>query len=491
MPRFSLYETLFPRNDAAKNVQPPASTKPVVPVVARAVVPSVPAENRAAITADDGVPKGKRSYQLSDPHFWHYFSMGATNLAGMDVTHRSAFESSPFFSAVRYVAEGVAMLDRKVKHMVEGRIRDAFEHPLYGFFTGPKAHPYYTWNSFLNALITNGFLGNGYGLIHRDPRTWRPVSIEHIPSMFCYPEFDDLGNLWYVITGSINGKTIIRRVPHTEMIHVKGPSLDGIVGFDTTITHQTTLATSLARHEYENSVMGSQARPSIAIKMAQALESEKEAETIEDNLVRRMGGTKKAGRPLVLDADQDVQYLQWSPLEAALDALARLNVEDVSRITKVPRDLLGLDTNGTNSARVQRHNDFLLHALSPWIEQIQDEFAFKLFYTQESTRREVWFEFDSSMYVALDKAAQSEMLVNEVAGSIRTPNEAREVLGLDPKDGGDELMVDINLLPMSKAVEVALAKYLSSAGEKARADEANNKTDLEDEPETEQPEQDA
>ena len=30
-------------------------------------------------------------------------------------------------------------------------------------------------------------------------------------------------------------------------------------------------------------------------------------------------------------------------------------------------------------------------------------------------------------------------------------------------------MVDINLLPISKAVEVALAKYLSSKGEQARA----------------------
>ena len=52
-------------------------------------------------------------------------------------------------------------------------------------------------------------------------------------------------------------------------------------------------------------------------------------------------------------------------------------------------------------------------------------------------------------------------------------------------------MVDINLLPISKAVEVALAKYLSSKGEQARAsasaastdsEDANNQNDTENEP---------
>src|SRR5690606_37005383 len=124
--------------------------------------------------------------------------------------------------------------------------------------------------------------------------------------------------------------------------------------------------------------------------------------------------TENAGRPLILDAGQKVQYIQWSPLEAALDKLAALNVEDVCRITKVPRDFLALDTHGTYGAGVQRSKDLLLHAYSPWIEKIQEEFNRKLFWQSEARGRRVYFEFDTGMYVGLDKEAESKMLVEEV-----------------------------------------------------------------------------
>lgn len=426
----------------------------------------------------------KRSITLADQNFWRYFNLGAQNLANVTVNTESTLSTPPFFCAVRYIAEGVAMLDRTVKRRTETGIEDATDHPLWNFFVGPRPHPHHTWTDFLCALLTNACIGNGYARIHWDEWTMRPRYLEHIPQIFCRPDFDTNGTLWYIITGTIAGSVVTERLPPTDIIHIKGPSLNGILGLDTTILHERTHATGISRQQYENSVMGKQARPSIAIQQKEALESEKEAETIEDNIMRRLGGSEKAGRPLVLDAGQTVQYLQWSPLEAALEKLAALNVEDVARITKVPRDLLALDTHGTYGAGVQRSKDFLLHCLSPWIEKVQEEINSRVFHYSESAGRQVYFEYDTSMYVGLDKETQSKILVEEVRGTIRTPNEARAILGLDAQPLGDELLVDINLLPISKAVEVALAKYLSSEGEKKRgeAEGGQPKKDTENEP---------
>ena len=430
--------------------------------------------------------KEKRSISLSDPRFWSYFGLGNTSLANVDVTQHTSLGVPPFFCAVRYIVEGVAMLDRNVKRTTIAGVEDAKGHPVWQWMNY-KPHPHYTWFDLICALLTNACLGNGYARIHWDYSTMRPMYLEHIPSIFCRPEYDYSGNLWYVITGNVNGRTVIERLPPTDIIHIKGLSLDGILGLDVTVTHQATMATGIARQQYTESVLGKGARPSIAIKQEEQLESPEEAANIEENLMRRIGGTEQAGRPLVLDAGQEIQYIQWSPLEAALEALAALNVEDVARITKVPRDLLALDTHGTYGAGVQRSQDFLTHCLGPWNEKIQEEFNTKLFHHSEAVTKSVYFKFDVAMYLALDKKAESEMLAREVAGTIRTPNEARAVKGLPPKEGGDQLMIDINLLPINQAVEVALAKYLSSVGEKGRNEQqqqqaSNNKTDGENEP---------
>ena len=439
-------------------------------------------------------PTEKRSITLADPRFWAYFGLGSQNLANVDVNINTSLSLPPFFCAVRYISEGVAMLDRKVKQRTADGLKDADTHPLWDFFVSPRPHPYYTWSQFICALLTNACIGNGYALIHWDYSEMRPMYLEHIPNIFCKPEFDCDGRHWNIISGNINGSAISRRVPPTDIIHIKGLSIDGVLGYDATVMHENTMATGISRQVYENSVMGKQARPSIAIQQMEALESADEAATIEENIMRRIGGAENAGRPLVLDAGQTVQYLQWSPLEAALDKLAALNIEDVARITKVPRDLLALDTHGTYGAGVQRSKDFLLHCLSPWIEQIQEEFCSKLFWTMEARGQQVFFEFDTAMYVGLDKEAESKMLVEEVRGTIRTPNEARAIKGLPAAPDGDELMVDINLLPMSKAVEIALAKYLSAQGEKLRGQSDNKSADTnpngENKPDTEN-EQDA
>lgn len=436
----------------------------------------------ATATNSDSKKAQKRSISLSDPRFWAYFNMGRSSMANVDVTQLTALGVPPFFCAVRYIAEGIAMLDRKVRRRTKIGVEEAEDHPVWLSMNG-QPHPHYTWFDLICAWVTNACIGNGYIRLHWDYSTMYPMYYEHIPSIYCQPEYDFAGNLWFVITGNINGKTMTERLPPTDILHLKGLSLDAVKGLDVTMLHQATFATGIARQQYTESVLGKGARPSIAIRTQEDLEPG-EVAIIEQNLMNRIGGTENAGRPLVLDGGQEIQYIQWSPLEAALEALANLNVEDVSRLTKVPRDLLSLNTTGTLGAAVQRSQDFLTHCLGPWFEKIQEEVNCKVFHKKEIEQRSVYFEFDASLYLALDPAVESKMFVDEVAGTIRTPNEVRSKKGLPPLPGGDELLVDINLLPISKAVEVALAKYLSSQGEKARAEQSssNNKTDIENEP---------
>lgn len=419
-----------------------------------------------AKTVEKSVPSTeKRSISLSDPNFLKYFRIQPNTLADVDVTHETTLGITAFYGAIRIISESIAMLDRKVMQRKTGEVSESDSHPLVDFFR-ERPHPYYSWFDFFAALISNAMFGNGYARIHRDEETWRPMYLEHIPGWMVRVECDMAGTIWYLISGTLNGKTIIERVPHTEMVHIKGFTLDGVAGLDTLWLHGPTFGVGVAETKYAGSVMGKGAHPSIAIKVDEELD-EREAKNLEENFMSRHGGSANAGRPLVLDNGQNVQYLQWSPLDVALEQLRHLTVEDVSRITKVPLYLLSMNKYGTYGTAQQMSEDFLRHTLGPWIEKIQEEFNAKLFTSFEFRTLRAYFEFDTSPYVSVDREAETKMYAEAIRSTQMTPNEVRIAKGLPPLDGGDELMVDVNLLPVSQAAQIAYAKYLSSEGEKA------------------------
>lgn len=409
----------------------------------------------------------KRDFDLKIAEAQRLFVFGTTDRSGIVVNDDTLLSSTPFFGAMRYVSEGIAMLARKVRRKEGDRYYDEYEHPI-SYLLKRRPNPFMTWFDLLQAWVCNAMLGNGYCLIHWDSMTSRPWMIEHIPARFVWPEFDQHGFLWYRISGEINGRQVTKIYPHTDILHLKGLSLDGLTGRKTSIQHRSAHGVSLASDVYSQNVFEEGAFPSIAIKTAETLDSTEVSE-MENNLINRIGGAKNAGRPLILDQGQDVQYLQWSPVDVALESIKHLSVEQVSQITKVPRDLLALDTHGTYGAAVQRSRDLYVHCYQPWVKKIEEELCSKLFSDLEVVLGSYCFEFDSSLYLSLSPKEQVEMFSEAIKSSQLTPNEARAAQGRDALPGGDTLYGDINTLPLEKLVEVAFAKYLSSVGEQAKA----------------------
>lgn len=409
-------------------------------------------------------PRQRRDFDLQSQEAHRLFVFGSPSLSGVSVNNDTALTLPPFFGAVRYISEGIAMLDRKVKKRKDSSFVLADNHPI-SHLINERPHPDYTWFDFLSALITNACLGNGYARIWWDYETMRPKHLEHIPQGMVWPEYDQNGVLWYRVAGELHGRMVSWVLPRTDVIHIKGFTTNAIVGRPTALVHRPTLGAGIAAQQYTESIFGKGARPSIAIKTKDELLAN-EVQQIEDGIMNRHGGSENAGRPLVLDNGMDVVYLQWSPVDVALVDFRRLNVEDVSMITLVPVDMLvSSGKTGTYGASVQKAQNFLTHCLGPWIEKFQEEFNSKTFLASERRGGRVFFEFDTSMYLSMDKKSEAEVLRELVAGSIITPNEARERLGMAAAEGGDVLFGSINQLPIKDVAQIALAKYLSAAGE--------------------------
>jgi len=418
---------------------------------------------RAASVAGEAVAEPRQQKRSSES--FNLRSEAAFRVFGVHggngVTNDDLLSVPPMFSAIRYISEGIAMLDRQVlRKRAEGGSETALGHVMWEFFN-IAPNPYVTWFDLLSAWVSNACLGNGYLWVRRDSRC-RPEVLHNLPQSCVSIEFVS-GSLWYYVSGEIDGEMVSERVPYTDILHLKGFSLTGVAGRPVRLIHRSILSSMKAGQEYTENIFANQARPSLAIKYDQPLD-DIERQNVKMNLMSDLSGAA-IGSPLVLDDGMDLQYLQWSPNDVAFSDFHRMSMENASMITKVPMDLLFSNNTGTYGAAVQRNQNFLSHCLGPWQEKIQEVINRGLFWEKEYRTKSVWFRFDSAPLLKLDIESEARVAGNLVASSLITPNEARARLGLNPMLGGDTLYGNINTLPLDQVTQVALAKYLSSAGE--------------------------
>ena len=148
---------------------------------------------------------------------------------------------------------------------------------------------------------------------------------------------------------------------------------------------------------------------------------------------------------LALPAGHELKSVGFSPDDMQLIELQRFCIEQVARIYSLPPVFLQDLSNGTYSNVEQQDLHFVKHTLRRWIEQTEQEMNLKLF-GRESTR-EVRFNVDSLLRG--DLKARMEGHATSIQNGIKTPNEVREIEGLDPQESGDDLMIQGATVPIS------------------------------------------
>ena len=93
-----------------------------------------------------------------------------------------------------------------------------------------------------------------------------------------------------------------------------------------------------------------------------------------------------------------------------------------------------------------------------------------------------YYKFNEKVLFRTDSKTQMEYLRNAVNGMIMKPNEARRKLDMEDAEGGDVLLANGSIVPLT----MAGAAYLKGKSEQENADEPEQPEE-ETEPDTEQP----
>lgn len=251
-----------------------------------------------------------------------------------------------------------------------------------------------------------------------------------------------------------------------DVFHWRRPSIDGgQYGLSPMFSAGYSIDIHNEVSRWNKSTLQNNAKPSGALQIDGNLTDE-QMNRVKSMVDDQWSGSNNAGRPMLLEGGMKWQQMSMSPAE--LDYIK--NKQDVAReicqAFGFPPLLLGLAGDNTyanySEARLALWEDTVLPVLDKFLDAINRWFVqfygygVKIAYDRDSVPA-----LENRRYEAFERLQKASFL---------TINEKRAMVGFEPIDGGDNVMVPASELPLTMALESdtgAAIKSLMDAGMKA------------------------
>ena len=170
------------------------------------------------------------------------------------------------------------------------------------------------------------------------------------------------------------------------------------------------------------------------------------------DLNTRFTGSKNAGRPMLLEGDFDWKEMGLSPKDMDFINLKHMSATDIAMCFGVPSQLVGVPDAQTYSNVAEARLALYEETIIPYLRKVEsdlNEWLVPMF------DEGIYFEYDVDQIPALSERRRRiyENVLGAVNAGIMTRNEAREMIGLSPINGADDLLVQANLFPLGSAEE--------------------------------------
>jgi HK97 family phage portal protein len=201
---------------------------------------------------------------------------------------------------------------------------------------------------------------------------------------------------------------------------------------------------------YEKHLFQNQARPDWGIFLKETL-NETQWNRMIAYLDQNLRGNHNSGRPYIFEGGSDARPLQFSPRDLSFSEGENRKVEVIAAVSGVPVTLLKANDPNLASAQVG-FASYMRDTIHPYLVADAEFLNQSLLPLFGGLADGLFLAYDNP--VQEDEQLISGIMQSQVASGIRTINEARAELGLDPADDGDELRV--NGIPLDVLGQPAL-----------------------------------
>lgn len=375
------------------------------------------------------------------------------------VTFGTAMTVSAFFASTRLISEAIGSMPIEFTMKTKNGVEVLADHPMYRLLRfQPNRHQ--TSQEFFECVAMNLCThGNFYGAIQRDDKG-APVQI--LPLM---PAQTDVELL-------TTGETVYRyrdfngnmRVFHEDnMWHIKLFG-NGIIGLSPLAHARQSLGIALAADSRASTLSANGGKTS-GVLMVDKVLSKAQRDQIRKEFKDLSSGSDD--QLYILEADMKWQQTSMSPSDQQLLETRKFSVEDVCRFVGVPSILVNHSTSSTQlgSSIAEVISQFYKLNLRPYALRIKASAERKFLTTDEWGKVGIRFNDDDLLRGAFHERV--EAYHKGIQSGVFAPNEPRAMEGLPPKEGGNELYFNGNMIPLRMAAQprVPLAPMNGNGGQ--------------------------
>lgn len=296
---------------------------------------------------------------------------GMTSKTGITVNLESAFKVTAFFSCIRKISQGCAQVPFKLFQSTEQsgltRIAPAREHYLYDKMAA-RPNPWTTSYEFRETLAIHAALGNAYVFKNRGVATGKLHELIILnPARVQKIQKDDF-SIVFRVTGK-SGEA--KEFPADAIWHVRGPSLDGLLGMDTLKLAREALGLAIATESTHSQLHANGVRTSGTYSIEGPLTPDQYRQ-LKEWLIKEAAGADNAGMPLILDRGAKWLATNMTGLDAQHLETRRFQIEEVCRVMDVIPLMVGYnDKASTYASAEQMFLAHVVHTLMPWYARIE------------------------------------------------------------------------------------------------------------------------
>ena len=383
--------------------------------------------------------------------FWSTY-FGGDTWAGRPVNVENAMNLSAWWRAVRLYADVVGAMPLKFYERTGDDRVQIRDHPVAGII-GLDPNIDQTsqefWGGMAAGLAVQGNACAEKRFVGSTLASLDPLPFDTWPSR----EHNKDGDLEYRFID--RGKEVW--LPRDKVLHIRGFTLGkSDVGLSPLAAGRQGISIALATEEAAGKTFSQGMRASgfFQVETPNKVLTPTQREQFTKTFIEPMVGNDAKAHYGLLEANAKFQPINIPPKDAEMLMSRRFNVEEICRFMGVPPILVGHAAEGVTqwgSGVEAIINQWLTQGLDSFLTSIEKSINKRLLTAGE--RQRYFCEFERNSLLRLDSSARAEFMSKMIQNGLMTPNEGRRKNNDLPKEGGDVLLVNSTLVPLSQAGE--------------------------------------
>lgn len=361
---------------------------------------------------------------------------GGPPVSGVSVSSETAMRHATVYSCVNILQRTLGMIPCHLMKQ-SGKMRDkAVDHTLYPilhdmpneWMTAPEF-----WGMAMNHLALRGnfFALKNTGLaVGGRVRELIPFAPGAVTEVKQNPDYSLMYRCKYPDGTMVD-------IPGKQIMHLRGMVINGYMGVNPIQYIRESVALGLATQEFGERYFGSGTHPGMIVEHPSKI-SPQASDNLRTSLADAYSGLGKSHRLMLLEEGMTAKAITINPEDSQfLETRKYQKSEIVDIFFGMPLTVMNSgDSTPTYASAEQFSLSFIIYALMPWIVPIEKSIYRDLLTPEERTSYYAKFNVRGLQRGSFKE--QMESFGMGIDKEILNPNECRELLDMNPYEGGDE-----------------------------------------------------